>query len=626
MAISRMQMYRQLRAGGGIMSITPRENFGLGSSLKKFVRKVIPNEVSDIAVKAAPFVAPFNPLLAGSMAAIGGFDQTGSIGRSIKSGLLTYGGGQLARYAGGAGFQKGFNPFQGADFSGGILSGIRSLGSSPIGTQTGLRLGQYEMFGGQPPDITSQNMSLATGDATAAETVYGVNPNAVGTADGITNYTLTAAEKADQAKKIANASKGLIPERGYVDILKDVNPFTGDLSKTTKAITELGGKALKDVFTKPVRNAAGEVVGSELDKSAAFAAIAGATSYLEAKKLAADAELVEDPDEYTEDMYEADKQRYYDKYSQVLTPEAFGIRTESANGGRIGFAYGTEPEGIPSITLTEEGDDEDYTQVADLNKNRISQLLGLLESETIDDDYRIQIQQEIDQLMGKFATGGRVGLKDGNDFKKMKSPVISINPLDDAMNKAAGLDEELEGPGGLGALGLMQLMKKGVPNFTSKEKTLVIRNLAGRSRGTPEYKELGKSIPEVKRIMDNPQKYLKDATILKEYVKVLMGKKDGGRIGYAMGSPEQNAVAASQASGIPLNTNPAGATELDMRNTGGFVPPVGVKEKADDIPAMLSNNEFVFTADAVRAAGGGSVNKGAQKMYALMKQLEGKMA
>jgi hypothetical protein len=308
MAISRMQMYRQLRAGGGIMNIAPRENFGLGSSLKKFVRKVIPNEVSDIAVKAAPFVAPFNPLLAGAMSGIGTFDQTGSIGRSIKSGLLNYGGGQLARYAGGAGFQRGFNPFQGADFSGGILSGIRSLGSSPIGTSTGLRLGQYEMFGGQPPDITPQNMSLATGDASAAEAVYGVNPNAVGTADGITNYTLTAAEQAEQAKAIADASKGLtLPKRGYVDILKDVNPFTGDLSKTTKAITELGGKALKDVFTKPVRNAAGEVIGSELDKPAAFAAIAGGVSYLEAKKLAADAELVEDPDDYTEEMYEADK-------------------------------------------------------------------------------------------------------------------------------------------------------------------------------------------------------------------------------------------------------------------------------------------------------------------------------
>jgi hypothetical protein len=71
--------------------------------------------------------------------------------------------------------------------------------------------------------------------------------------------------------------------------------------------------------------------------------------------------------------------------------------------------------------------------------------------------------------------------------------------------------------------------------------------------------------------------------------------------------------------------NPVGVKEIDYRQSGGFVPPIGVKEKADDIPAMLSNNEFVFTADAVRAAGGGSVNKGAQKMYGLMKQLEGKL-
>jgi hypothetical protein len=72
--------------------------------------------------------------------------------------------------------------------------------------------------------------------------------------------------------------------------------------------------------------------------------------------------------------------------------------------------------------------------------------------------------------------------------------------------------------------------------------------------------------------------------------------------------------------------NPAGIMELDYRAKGGFVPPIGIKEKADDIPAMLSNNEFVFTADAVRAAGGGSVNKGAQRMYGLMKQLESRIA
>ena len=61
--------------------------------------------------------------------------------------------------------------------------------------------------------------------------------------------------------------------------------------------------------------------------------------------------------------------------------------------------------------------------------------------------------------------------------------------------------------------------------------------------------------------------------------------------------------------------------EADMRYTGGFMP-YGAVEKADDVPARLSKNEFVFTADAVRAAGGGSVQQGAKKMYDTMKQLE----
>ena len=60
--------------------------------------------------------------------------------------------------------------------------------------------------------------------------------------------------------------------------------------------------------------------------------------------------------------------------------------------------------------------------------------------------------------------------------------------------------------------------------------------------------------------------------------------------------------------------------EMDLRG-GGFVP-IGKKEKADDVPARLSKNEFVMTADAVRAAGGGSVNKGAKRMYNLMNTLE----
>ena len=67
--------------------------------------------------------------------------------------------------------------------------------------------------------------------------------------------------------------------------------------------------------------------------------------------------------------------------------------------------------------------------------------------------------------------------------------------------------------------------------------------------------------------------------------------------------------------------NQQGVQELDYRQEGGFVP-VGIKEKADDVPAMLSKNEFVFTADAVRGAGNGDVEKGAERLYNTMKTLE----
>ena len=63
-----------------------------------------------------------------------------------------------------------------------------------------------------------------------------------------------------------------------------------------------------------------------------------------------------------------------------------------------------------------------------------------------------------------------------------------------------------------------------------------------------------------------------------------------------------------------------GGKEMDMR-TGGFIP-IGKKERADDVPARLSKNEFVMTADAVRGAGGGNINKGAKRMYETMNRLE----
>ena len=97
----------------------------------------------------------------------------------------------------------------------------------------------------------------------------------------------------------------------------------------------------------------------------------------------------------------------------------------------------------------------------------------------------------------------------------------------------------------------------------------------------------------------------------------------GGRIGYALGPMDP--MLQGGIGDIPTRQNNAGVTELDFRDNGGFVPPIGIKEKADDIPAMVSNNEFVMTADAVKGMGGGSVERGSQRMYDMMKQLEGKV-
>jgi hypothetical protein len=111
------------------------------------------------------------------------------------------------------------------------------------------------------------------------------------------------------------------------------------------------------------------------------------------------------------------------------------------------------------------------------------------------------------------------------------------------------------------------------------------------------WKQMYEKNPEVAMMMHG-----NSAEYLEKYNKEmeLNSKAKGGIIGLANG-------------GEPT-------MEMDYRG-GGFIP-VGAKERADDVPARLSKNEFVMTADAVRAAGGGSIEKGSQRMYDLMNNLE----
>ena len=99
------------------------------------------------------------------------------------------------------------------------------------------------------------------------------------------------------------------------------------------------------------------------------------------------------------------------------------------------------------------------------------------------------------------------------------------------------------------------------------------------------------------------------------------------RIGYKKGGDHTDRqLALNTMYGIRTEAQEGGLMDLggmekDYRNEGGFVP-IGGQERADDVPARLSKNEFVFTADAVRAAGGGDIDKGAEVMENVMENLE----
>jgi hypothetical protein len=147
--ITRAQMPRQLRDKGGIASVTPRENYGLGSKIKERFRKLIPNELADVAVKAAPFVAPFNPGIAGLMRGIGRFDQRGSISDALKQGAATFGFGKLAGKIPGT-----------QDYFGKGMEGAKAL-AGDIRTKAG------SLFegGGDTPKFTGKDKPGFLGDA-----------------------------------------------------------------------------------------------------------------------------------------------------------------------------------------------------------------------------------------------------------------------------------------------------------------------------------------------------------------------------------------------------------------------------------------------------------------------------
>jgi hypothetical protein len=672
MAIGRMQMNRQLYGLGGYFPPeNGREKFGLGSKLKRFVRKIIPNEVSEIAVKAAPFVAPFNPLLAGYMAGIGGFDQTGRIGSSLKSGLLTYGGGQLARGIGGAGFQEGFNPFSNVSFSGGIMSGLGQTFTSPV---SGAPLFGQSVTPVQPAITpTQQAITSGTGDIDQFTSIQDylaqTDPK-----NPLLTEAQRASEIAKQAGKTLSERTATTASRGYTDLLKSVVSPDSTLIERGQAVMDLGGKALKDIYTNK---------DGDLDKSAVIATLSMIPSYLDAKKAADDAGI----EGFDEATYNAERDKYMERYKTNLPASSFGIQA-AAKGGRIGYREGTPREGIISLTdedsgviyrdpktgepLTtteflrraQEDEDRENQEGEDKELDYGASSITLPKKKTfrertmeiaVPKQINRELEDKFENYLKKLVTGkkdgGRMGYADGTspqlsmaaDMIKKGMDVDTISSITeltvDQINQIKqGMTQPVQKAEG-GRTGFLMGSLVRVSDFAKPSEGQTVQPL-GTIMPSPINNSGGGGLGLMSRLISqNPNlfkttpvnmtrgtsvnqlyNYYKDKEFdpeeekRKQILDLYMrdNAATGGRMGFMMGTE------------VPMRQNQGGITELDYRKTGGFVP-VGVKERADDVPAMLSKNEFVFTADAVRGAGKGDINKGAKMMYAKMKALEGKV-
>ena len=198
---------------------------------------------------------------------------------------------------------------------------------------------------------------------------------------------------------------------------------------------------------------------------------------------------------------------------------------------------------------------------------------------------------------GLFASGKGLG------FKKFIT--------DSIMGKAIGVDSPAAGNAIVRSGGLLDFIK------SNPYKTIGgITALTGLM--TPKEEE-----------EKNNDDYYASNTIDYDYVRrhpfsFSPASQMGSRFNVADGGIMRNGYAEGSEEPVAKKTMPLldmDGQEMDLREEGGFVP-LGRMERADDVPARLSKNEFVFTADAVRNAGEGDVDKGAEVMYNMMKNLE----
>jgi hypothetical protein len=583
MAITRMQTRRQL--------------YGLGSFVKKLTKpvaklagKLVPKEIAGPLRVIAPFLPPGYreaAYLAGTA------KQTGRIS-PLDLALVTIP--NIRTEAG------SFKP----------------TGFGPVGTGTTL--------GAQASKYASEAFSNLT-ESIPESIKTPVTEFFKGTETNIPK-DMTTAEFNDHVKTAANLEKVIEGQNAGVKYLDSVGITIG-----------------KDAAAKSVA------------KQLALPAAVSAYSYLTAEE-------PEDEDEKAKQsaaQYDAEVQDYLSRYRNMMVKD--GGRIKANRGGRImdkinrrmGYGLGSmvrssgvampvsnemnsgqmASSGMNSVFGGSGGiggllsnfisnNPDMFKQVSSAGPSQMMPMTVQRSSDFIDEN-----QDGIDDRIQMVKNGGRIGFAEG-ELAYPTDENSAVQYLDENNNPMTldqflkrSLEEEQRTSGMVPVTNPVELMEETKMRQEEEDRLMLEKIRSGleiqklmkkEAEKAKKTKKAGGGIIDIETEMDLDNSYAEVKGMPRGIRYKFTEINNLGNSGRAMANMGGVMIP-------PVRRAYGGVMELDARETGGFVP-MGMKEKKDDVPAMLAKNEFVMTADSVRGIGNGDVNKGAKILQNVMKNAE----
>jgi hypothetical protein len=560
--------------GGGYIDQYGRQRYGLGKFVKKITKpvakvldKVVPNEIKPFLPYIAAAVPFVGPALSGTLAAM----------TPLQLAAVSAGANAFSQLSQEGAAERGLNP---------ISLGLSALSGYTAGA------------GLQAPGAATASNIVGNIPPGSLENLSGIDSlSQLGYAPGVASTPVSVSQLGSFSNQLTNIANQPLPEISRANSLlesyglgptlpQQVSNLGGSTTEFLGNLTRPGMQSIENIATNPFAASGGDYLKAATTLAPGQIAAAGEQAY----NAAVDAQK-----KYEQELLAmgnlagANKQDQINYIRRAMVSAGFNEDEISSAISRSGFMYGGRV-GYGLGSFVKGNVVKPAMQNLKKMKNKVVDFISKM---TDDIEIRTQTDYADD-------SGASFDIYITPKTERGKNTLDQISQMGLAEKQSDGIyfinDINLEEA-------TMSLNERGVKASGVYEPTAKGEQFESfRTAGQGPYGADYYGYDRLKEGLQGPKRPPMDQVdydTIPSPTDKPEGFADGGLMNLRMG-------------GMPA--------EMDLRK-GGFVP-LGVKEKADDVPARLSKNEFVFTAKAVRNAGGGDVRKGAKRMYQVMNQLE----